>query len=103
MLWQPIITNGGGATNVTSDSADLNGYLDSMGGTATADVNVFWGDGEVLTLELGGVLFGERPIEGADCILIKGMRKAHNKADINKDGVVDGIDFAIVAENWLKK
>ena len=49
------------------------------------------------------MLFGERPIEGADCILIKGMRKAHNKADINKDGVVDGIDFAIVAENWLEK
>ncbi len=69
---------------------------------AIGDVN----DGDVLTLELTGVLFDpmpfETPIEGADCILIRGRRKPFNKGDINKDGVVDNIDFAIIAENWLQ-
>jgi len=92
---------------------------------AIGDVN----DGDVLTLELTGVLYDpppyetpiegadcilintgvlydpppyETPIEGADCILIKGKYKANNKADINKDGVVNTIDFAIFAENWLR-
>jgi hypothetical protein len=55
-----------------------------------------------LTLELTGVLFGERPIEGADCIVIRGRHKPFNIADINKDGVVDMVDFTIFAENWLE-
>lgn len=69
---------------------------------AIGDVN----DGDVLELELTGVLYDpppfERPIEGADCILIKGKYKAHNKADINKDGVVDMADFTVFANNWLQ-
>ncbi len=65
---------------------------------AIGDVN----DGDVLTLELTGVLFGERPIEGADCILIRGRHKPINPADINKDGVVNVADFAIFAQNWLQ-
>ena len=44
----------------------------------------------------------ETPIEGADCVLVKGWHKAPNKADINKDGVVDMTDFAIISENWLQ-
>jgi hypothetical protein len=63
-------------------------------------------DGDVLTLELTGVLFDpipfETPIEGADCILIRGRHKPINPADINKDGVVNAADFAIFAENWLQ-
>ena len=59
-------------------------------------------DGDVLELELTGVLFDETPIEGADCILISGRHKPFNKADINKDGVVDTVDFAIFAQNWLQ-
>jgi len=59
-------------------------------------------NGDVLTLQLTGVLFGERPIEGTDCILIRGKHKPLNQADINKDGVVNNIDFAIIAENWLQ-
>jgi len=62
------------------------------------DVN----DGDVLALELTGVLYDPTPFEGADCILIKGRHKGHNKADINKDGVVDMTDFAIISENWLQ-
>ena len=69
---------------------------------AIGDVN----DGDVLTLELTGVLFDpmpfETPIEGADCILIRGRHKPINPADINKDGVVDTVDFAIFSENWLQ-
>ena len=69
---------------------------------AVGDVN----DGDVLVLTLTGVLYDpipyETPIEGADCILIRGRHKAINRADINKDGADDNIDFAIIAENWLK-
>ena len=69
---------------------------------AIGDVN----HGDVLTLPLTGILYDpapyETPIAGADCILIKGKHRAHNKADINKDGVVNTADFAILAENWLK-
>jgi hypothetical protein len=65
---------------------------------AIGDVN----EGDVLTLELTGVLIGERPIEGADCILIVGGHKPFNKADINKDGLVDAADFAEFAKNWLQ-
>ncbi len=55
-----------------------------------------------LRLELTGVQFGEEPLEGADCILIKGNHKPFNKADINKDGVVNYADFAEFADNWLR-
>jgi len=65
---------------------------------AVGDVN----DGDELQLELIGVLFDETPIEGADCILIRGRHKQINQADINKDGVVDVADFAIFAQNWLQ-
>jgi len=59
-------------------------------------------DGDVLELALSGMLFGESPIEGADCILILNKYKPFNKADINKDGVVNLRDFAIFTENWLQ-
>ncbi len=65
---------------------------------AVGDVN----DRDVLTLELTGVLYDETPIEGADCILIRGRHKPINPADINKDGTVDMADFAIFAQNWLQ-
>ena len=48
------------------------------------------------------MLFGETPIEGADCIVVVGKFKPFNKADINKDGMVDPLDFAIIADNWLE-
>ena len=69
---------------------------------ALGDVN----HGDVRVLALTGVLFDpmpfETPIEGADCIVIRGRHKPINAADINKNGVVDAADFAILAENWLE-
>ncbi|MHC4657997.1 MAG: NHL repeat-containing protein [Planctomycetota bacterium] len=69
---------------------------------AIGDVN----DGDVVALMLTGVLFDpmpfETPIEGADCILIRGRHKPISPADINKDGVVNAADFAIFAQNWLQ-
>ena len=58
--------------------------------------------GDILTLPLTGVLNDETPIEGADCVVIVGRHKPINKADINKDGLVNTVDIAIVAENWLQ-
>ncbi len=57
--------------------------------------------GDILTLQLTGVLNDETSIEGADCVVIVGRFKPINKADINKDGLVNAVDLAIAAENWL--
>ncbi len=81
------------------------GYLDLTLKFKTQDIVQALGEvvnGEVLVLTITGELSDETPIEGADCILIKGWHKAPNKADINKDGVVDMTDFAIISENWLQ-
>jgi hypothetical protein len=59
-------------------------------------------DGDMLTLTLTGALHDETPIEGTDCAVVRGKHKPFNKGDINKDGIVDGRDFAIFAENWLR-
>ncbi|KPJ66746.1 MAG: hypothetical protein AMJ43_06965 [Coxiella sp. DG_40] len=59
-------------------------------------------DGDVLPLTLTGMLFDETAIEGVDCIVVVGKFKPFNKADINKDGVVNILDFDILAENWLQ-
>lgn len=62
-------------------------------------------DGEQLVLELTGVLFGERPIEGTDCVVIKGnvpKGLAAKIVDTNKDGVIDLHDFAMLANQWLE-
>jgi hypothetical protein len=56
----------------------------------------------MLALELTGVLYSERPIEGADCVLIHDKHKPLNRADFNADGKVDMADFAAFAENWLQ-
>jgi hypothetical protein len=93
--------------NCTQDGPD--GFLDltlkfktQLIVDAIGDVN----DGDILTLPLTGILYDpipyETPIEGSDCILIKGKHRANNKADINKDGKVDYVDFAIITENWLQ-
>ena len=57
--------------------------------------------GDVLELPLAGFLFDETPIEGVDCVVIRGRHKPTNKADINKAGVVNLADVVMVAENWL--
>jgi hypothetical protein len=59
-------------------------------------------DGDELELNLTGVLYSGVPIEGADCIVVRGKFKSFNSADLNKDGMVDSVDFAVLAENWLK-
>lgn len=59
-------------------------------------------NGDELTLELSGVLADDTPIEGSDCIIIRGKHKPFNKADFNGDRIVDMADFAAFAENWLQ-
>lgn len=65
---------------------------------AIGDVN----SGDVLQLELTGVLNDGTPIEGTDCIVLVGNFKAFKKGDINKDGITDTIDFTLMAETWLE-
>lgn len=81
------------------------GYLDLTLKFKTQEIVEAIGEvnhGEVLPMVLTGVLSDETPIEGADCIVIRGKHKPSNKADINKDGVVNSLDFAILAKNWLQ-
>lgn len=65
---------------------------------ALGDVN----DGDILPLTLEGALSDETPIEGADCIVVRGKAKSLHRADINSDGFVDLSDFAVFAANWLE-
>jgi hypothetical protein len=58
--------------------------------------------GDELVLELTGVLSDETPIEGSDCIIIRGKHKPLNRTDLNDDGIVDMADFAAFAENWFQ-
>jgi hypothetical protein len=56
----------------------------------------------VLPLTLTAVLYDGTPIEGTDCVIIRGQSKSFNKADFNRDGIVDMADFTTMSENWLK-
>ena len=49
--------------------------------------------GDVLTLEIEGVLTDGTFIEGSDEVTIVGKHKPLNRADINRDGVVNLLDF----------
>ena len=87
----------------TTDGPD--GFMDLTLKFRTQEIVEALGEvnhGDVLTLSLTGVLDDETPIEGTDCIVIRGKHKPLNKADINKDGIVNAVDMAIVAENWLQ-
>jgi len=89
--------------NCTTEGPD--GFLDLTLKFRTQQVVEAIGDvnnGDVLELPLTGVMSDETPIEGADCIVIRGGHKSINQADINKDGVVNAVDFAILAQNWLQ-
>ncbi len=59
-------------------------------------------NGDVLVLTLTGALSDETPIEGADCIVVRGKFKPFNRADINADGIVNILDFGMIAEHWLE-
>jgi len=61
-------------------------------------------DGEVLVLTLTGVL-PDRAIIGADCVVVVGKVPKPRLAkisDIKADGVVNLLDFAVIAQNWLE-
>jgi len=89
--------------NCTEEGAD--GYLDLTLKFKTQEIVQALGEvvnGEVLFLTLTVELSDGTSIEGADCIVIRGRHKPINPADINKDGVVNAVDFAIFAQNWLQ-
>ncbi|MHC4455702.1 MAG: hypothetical protein ACYS0I_01220 [Planctomycetota bacterium] len=65
---------------------------------ALGDVN----DRDVVPLTLEVVLQDETPIEGVDCIVVRGKSKPPKRGDINEDGVVDFRDLIMLANDWLK-
>ncbi len=86
-------------------TAEPDGHIDLTLKFKTQDIVAAIGevnDGDVLTLAIKGVLFDGTPISGEDCVRIIGKFKPINKADINKDGVVNMIDMMLISENWLQ-
>ncbi len=60
---------------------------------------------ELLVLELTGNLTDGTIIEGTDCVRIVGKLPTQIRArrsDVNKDGMVDMRDFAMMGEDWLE-
>lgn len=61
--------------------------------------------GEEWVLTLTGSLSDDTPIEGADCVVIRGKvprATAAKRSDINEDGIVNLLDFATMTANWLE-
>ena len=58
---------------------------------------------DVLTLAIEGATVDGTPIEGQDCIVIRGRHLGLGKADTNDDGVVNFLDLINVSEKWLQK
>ena len=83
----------------------LDGFVDLTLKFNTQEIVETFGEvsnGELIGLSLTAVLFDGTPIAGADHVLIRGRHKPFNKSDINKDGVVNNLDFAIFSKNWLQ-
>jgi hypothetical protein len=62
-------------------------------------------DGDVFELSLTGTLLDGTPIEGFDCVVVRGKVPRSVRArrsDINEDGFVDMLDFALMSGNWLE-
>jgi hypothetical protein len=95
----------GNECECAEEKEELDGYTDltlkfgtQKAVEALGEVN----DGDVLTVTLTGVLQDGTPIEGMDCILVHGKFKPFNQGDINKSGITDIVDFAMMAETWLE-
>jgi beta-lactam-binding protein with PASTA domain len=61
--------------------------------------------GQALLLTLTGVLHDGTPIEGSDWVLVLGKvprSMAAKSSDVNADGVVNILDFAMMAKYWLE-
>lgn len=61
--------------------------------------------GQMMVLNLTGALFDGTGIKGSDCVKIVGnvtKALAARRLDYNKDGIVNLLDFAVMAENWLE-
>jgi hypothetical protein len=64
------------------------------------------GSSATLALTITAKLYDGTPIEGSDCVVLVGKVPetiAAGKADINKDAVVNALDFAVLAQKWLER
>jgi hypothetical protein len=60
---------------------------------------------DVLALNVTGVLLDETGIGGADCVIVVGQvpkSMVAKRSDANRDGVVDMLDFTLMADDWLQ-
>ena len=62
-------------------------------------------DGQMLSLEITGMLSDETAIEGVDCVVLVGnvpRALAAQRWDGNEDGLINFLDLAELAEYWLE-
>jgi beta-lactam-binding protein with PASTA domain len=94
--------------NCECNTAGPDGYLDLTLKFKTYQIAEAVGqvpDRQTLVLTLTGQLADGTPIEGADCMVVVGKfprALAARKADVTADGLVDILDFAVIAEYWLE-
>jgi len=61
--------------------------------------------GDEISLTLIGTLSSEQSITGSDCVVIIGKvprELTAMRSDVNKDGIINYLDFAWIAEYWLE-
>ena len=61
--------------------------------------------GDELVLTLTGALTDGTPIVGEDCVIIVGKAPrslAARRSDLNEDGIVNSLDFAVLSRYWLE-
>lgn len=59
--------------------------------------------GDVISLTLTATLSSDQPIVGSDCVVIVGKvprELTAMRSDVNKDGIINYLDFAWIAEYW---
>ena len=61
--------------------------------------------GDVISLTLTSILSSGSTIMGSDCVVIVGKvprELTAMRSDVNRDGIIDFLDFAWIAEYWLE-
>ncbi len=85
-------------------SAGPDGFIDLTLKFKTQDIVPVLGEvnhNDVLELFLTARLNDNSQLVGSDCLTIKGKFKPLSQSDINRDGIVNMADFALLSQNWL--
>jgi len=110
--YEDVATPVSDANDCACTAQGPDGYIDLVLKFKTPDIAAALVDtygtiskGDIFPLTLTGTLTNSRPIIGEDCIVIVGKAPREltaMRSDVNRDGIIDFLDFACVAEYWLE-